>query len=60
MHSELLSQCPNKYELVLQVARRAKMIKDDFQRDGTVEVLKPIPLAIHELVKDQHEAQLEG
>lgn len=52
MHSELLANCDNKYELVLNVARRAKHLKDDIQRDGGIEVNKPIPLAIQGMVQE--------
>lgn len=55
MHSELLANNENKYELVLKVARRAKMLKDDIQRDGSIEVNKPIPLAINELLDEAHQ-----
>lgn len=56
MHSELLAKSDNKYDLVLKVARRAKLLKDDIQREGTVEVIKPIPLAINELIEESKEA----
>lgn len=52
MHAELLTESENKYELVLKVARRAKLLRDEIQREGTVEVSKPIPLAINELVNE--------
>lgn len=57
MHSELLAKSENKYDLVLKVARRAKLLKDDIQREGTVEVIKPIPLAINELIEEAKEAE---
>lgn len=62
MHSELLANNDNKYELVLKVAKRAKLLKDDIQRDGSIEVNKPIPLAIHELLEEarQSEGQAES
>lgn len=56
MHSELLAKSTNKYDLVLKVARRAKLLKEDIQREGTVEVIKPIPLAINELIEEAKEA----
>ncbi|MNL00129.1 DNA-directed RNA polymerase subunit omega [compost metagenome] len=56
MHTELLAKASNKYDLVLQIARRAKRIKDDVARDGTPETVKPIPRAIGEMVSEQHEA----
>jgi DNA-directed RNA polymerase subunit K/omega len=57
MHSELLATCENKYELVLNVARRAKHLKDDIQRDGSIEVNKPIPLAIQEMIQEGKTAE---
>lgn len=57
MHSELLANNENKYELVLKVARRAKLLKDDIQRDGSIEVNKPIPLAIHELLDEARQPE---
>jgi DNA-directed RNA polymerase subunit omega len=56
MHTELLAKASNKYDLVLQIARRAKRIKDDVARDGTPETVKPIPRAIGEMVSEQDEA----
>lgn len=52
MHTELLAKASNKYDLVLQIARRAKRIKDDTARDGTPETIKPIPRAISEMVAE--------
>lgn len=57
MHSELLANNDNKYELVLKVARRAKLLKDDIQRDGSIEVNKPIPLAINELLQEARQTE---
>lgn len=57
LHSELLAKAPNKYDLVLRVARRAKLIKDNVARDGGHEIQKPIPVAIEELLL---ESQGEG
>lgn len=57
MHSELLAHNENKYELVLKVARRAKLLKDDIQRDGSIEVNKPIPLAINELLQESRQPE---
>jgi DNA-directed RNA polymerase subunit K/omega len=57
MHTELLAKASNKYDLVLQIARRAKRIKDDVARDGTPETVKPIPRAIGEMVTEQHSAE---
>jgi DNA-directed RNA polymerase subunit K/omega len=55
-HSELLVKNPNKYELVLKVARRAKGIKDEMARmPGGNETMKPIPLAITEMLAEQAE-----
>jgi DNA-directed RNA polymerase subunit K/omega len=58
MHAELLTETQNKYDLVLKVARRAKQLRDEIQREGTVEVIKPIPLAINELVNEQNAEQV--
>lgn len=60
MHSELLAKSDNKYDLVLQVARRAKLLKEDIQRDGTVEVMKPIPMAIEEMIEEAHRTDAEA
>jgi DNA-directed RNA polymerase omega subunit len=55
-HSVLLLKVPNKYELVLKVARRAKQIKDEFQRmQGSGETTKPIPLAINEMLAESED-----
>ncbi len=54
-HSDLLLGHPNKYELVLKVARRAKQIKDDNARMPGNEVMKPIPAAITEMLAEAHD-----
>lgn len=54
-HTELLAKHRNKYELVLTVARRAKIIKDEIARNGSVETTKPIPLAIEEIVEEERQ-----
>lgn len=51
-HSELLDRNPNRYELVLKVARRAKQLKDDMARMPGSETLKPIPMAITEMLAE--------
>lgn len=50
---ELLHYASNKYELVLNVARRAKNIKDDAMSMPTPETNKPISLALRELADQQ-------
>ena len=50
---ELLHHTPNKYELVLTVARRAKDIKDDPNNLSVPEASKPIKLALRELADNQ-------
>ena len=50
---ELLHYAHNKYELVLNVARRAKNIKDDAMSMATPEANKPISLALRELADQQ-------
>jgi DNA-directed RNA polymerase omega subunit len=50
---ELLNHTHNKYELVLNVARRAKTIKDDPAMVTTPEASKPIKMALKELADVQ-------
>lgn len=50
---ELLNNTHNKYELVLNVARRAKTIKDDPAMLATPEAAKPIKMALKELADVQ-------
>ena len=50
---ELLHYAHNKYELVLNVARRAKNIKDDAMNMTMPEANKPISLALRELADQQ-------
>lgn len=57
-HSSLLIKHPNKYELVLKVARRAKVLKDELQRMGGNETVKPIPMAINEMLDEPDDAQI--
>jgi len=56
-HSDLLIQFPNKYELVLKVARRAKTLKDEMARMPGSETMKPIPLAINEMLAEGQQAE---
>ncbi|MBM3259968.1 MAG: DNA-directed RNA polymerase subunit omega [Candidatus Sericytochromatia bacterium] len=51
-YSPLLQKHPNKYDLVLTVAKRAKTIKDEQKRMQSTEATKPIPLAIREMLQD--------
>lgn len=53
-HSDLLLRHPNKYELVLKVARRAKQIKEEMARMPTGDSIKPIPAAILEMLNDEN------
>lgn len=50
---ELLHYAHNKYELVLNVARRAKTIKDDALNMTMPEANKPIGMALRELAEQQ-------
>ena len=50
---ELLHYAHNKYELVLNVARRAKTIKDDALNMSSPEANKPISLALREISDQQ-------
>lgn len=49
-HSKLLSKAENKYELVLEVAHRAKIIKDEIAKTEQPDTLKPIPMAIKDMM----------
>ncbi|MEB3299065.1 MAG: DNA-directed RNA polymerase subunit omega [Candidatus Sericytochromatia bacterium] len=51
-YAPLLHKHPNKYELVLTVAKRAKTIKDEIKRMQSLEATKPIPMAISEMLQD--------
>ncbi|MEB3236708.1 MAG: DNA-directed RNA polymerase subunit omega [Candidatus Sericytochromatia bacterium] len=51
-YSPLLQKHPNKYDLVLTVAKRAKTIKDEIKRMQSTDPAKPIPLAINEMLQD--------
>lgn len=53
-HSDLLQRHPNKYELVLKVARRAKHLKEEMTRMPTGDSVKPIPAAIMEMLSDEN------
>lgn len=46
---ELLHHAHNKYELVLTIARRAKIIKDESGVMSAPETNKPINMALREL-----------
>lgn len=57
-HSKLLSKAENKYELVLEVARRAKIIKDEIAKTEQADTMKPIPWAIKDMMyEDEHGIQ---
>jgi DNA-directed RNA polymerase omega subunit len=50
---ELLHYASNKYELVLNVARRAKNIRDDAMSASIPEANKPIGMALREIAEQQ-------
>lgn len=58
-HSKLLSKAENKYQLVLEIARRAKIIKDEIGKSMGNDNAKPIPLAIQDMVDSEEEADAE-
>ena len=51
-YSPLLEKHPNKYDLVLTVAKRAKTIKDELKRMQSLDPTKPIPMALTEMLQD--------
>lgn len=55
-HRSLLDKVENKYQLVLEIAKRAKVIKDEIGKSMQPGDSKPIPLAIQEaLARDAAE-----
>ncbi|HEY9765691.1 MAG TPA: DNA-directed RNA polymerase subunit omega [Chroococcales cyanobacterium] len=55
-HSSLLDKAENKYQLVLAIAKRAKILKDEIGKNLQPDAPKPIPLAIQEMLTQQEEA----
>lgn len=48
---ELINHSNNRYELVLDVAKKARAIAEDAEENGEILIEKPVTLAINELAE---------
>ncbi len=44
----------SRYDLVLEIAKRARRISEKAQRDGAIIIDKPVTLAMNELAKEKN------
>ncbi len=49
---KLISDYENRYDLVLDVAKRARKISEKAERDNEIIIEKPVTLAMNELAKE--------
>ncbi len=48
---ELINHCNNRYELVLDVAKKARAIAEEAEENDEILIEKPVTLAIDELAE---------
>ncbi len=49
---KLINDYENRYDLVLDVAQRARKISEKAERDNEIIIEKPVTLAMNELAKE--------
>ncbi len=49
---KLINDYENRYDLVLDVAKRARKISEKAERDSEIIIEKPVTLAMNELAKE--------
>ena len=50
---KLINTYENRYDLVIDVARRARQISNRAERDGIILTEKPVTLALNELAEEK-------
>ena len=51
---KLINNYPNRYELVLEIAKRARNISEKSEQADEILIEKPVTLAMNELAKEKH------
>lgn len=51
---KLIQNSKNRYELVLQVAKRARTISEISEQNGEIMIEKPVTLAMNEIAREKH------
>lgn len=50
---KLINTYENRYDLVIDVARRARQVSNRAERDGIILTEKPVTLALNELAEEK-------
>jgi len=50
---KLINTYENRYDLVLDIAKRARAISEKAERDNEIIIEKPVTLAMNELAKEK-------
>lgn len=51
---KLINSYKNRYELVLEIAKRARKISEKAENEGEIIIEKPVTLAMNELSREKH------
>ena len=51
---KLITNYKNRYELVLEIAKRARKISEKAENSEDILIEKPVTLAMNELAKEKH------
>lgn len=51
---KLISNYKNRYELVLEIAKKARKISEKAENSEDILIEKPVTLAMNELAKEKH------
>ena len=51
---KLITNYKNRYELVLEIAKRARKISENAENSEDILIEKPVTLAMNELAKEKH------
>ena len=51
---KLINSYKNRYELVLEIAKRARKISEKAENEGEIIIEKPVTLAMNELAREKH------
>ena len=51
---KLINNYKNRYELVLEIAKRARKISEKAENEGEIIIEKPVTLAMNELAREKH------
>ena len=51
---KLINNYKNRYELVLEIAKRSRKISEKAENEGEIIIEKPVTLAMNELAREKH------